>query len=321
MNPIIRIAVIAAALAGAWLIGRALSPAVATNLTARKSWTRTEGEVRAMNGAIEFEIGREPSAYRAFATVEHTWGLRLFKKVPLFVDPADPSRIKPAGLLQMWLAPAGMSGLILLLLAIALIAARLGTGPTVAQTDAPHAQVQWMFTESPGPLGGGIILHSPTKQWKIVLGWSILGVALAIIPLLNQGGSQVARLASTTLGAAFALSLWGFAWHTKTMEISANSQGIRMTSVMGWRDVPWGLIRSMEDQDIFTTYYNGNTRMWELPFPGSTVRVFALNDQRGRTLMSFSPELEPKGAIAQLFALCTQQTGLKLQKRTIAIRY
>lgn len=312
---------IIAALAGAWLIGRTMWPGVASNLTARKSWTHTEGEVRAMNGAIEFEVGREPSAYRAFATVDHTWGLRLFKKVPLFVDPADPSRIKPAGLLQMWLSPAGMSGLILVLLATALIAARLGTAQTVAQTDAGQAQVQWMFTESPGPLGGGIILHSPTRQWKIVLGWSILGVALAIIPLLSQGGSQVTRLACTTLGAAFALSLWGFAWHTKTMEVSANSQGIRMTSVLGWRDVPWGSIRSMEDQDIFTTYYNGNTRMWELPFPGSTVRVFAFNDQRGRTLMSLSPELEPKDAVTQLFALCTQRTGLKLQRRTIAIHY
>jgi hypothetical protein len=66
-------------------------------------------------------------------------------------------------------------------------------------------------------------------------------------------------LASTTLGAAFALSLWGFAWHMKT---------------------------STEDQDIYTTYYNGNTRMWELRFPGSTVRVFAFNEQRGRTLMT-----------------------------------
>src|SRR6476661_4789157 len=103
MNPIIRIVAIIAALAGAWLIGRALLPALATNLTARKSWTRTVGEVRAMNGAIEFEIGSEPS-YRAFATVDHTWGLGLFKKVPLFVDPADTSHVKPAGLFQMWLA-------------------------------------------------------------------------------------------------------------------------------------------------------------------------------------------------------------------------
>ena len=27
-----------------------------------------------------------------------------------------------------------------------------------------------------------------------------------------------------TLGSAFALSLWGFAWHTKSMEISANDR-------------------------------------------------------------------------------------------------
>ena len=111
MNPIVRILLVVAALAGAWMIGRAMWPGVANNLLALKSWTRTEGVVRAMNGAIEFELGREPSSYRAFANVDHTWGLSLFKTVPLFVDPADRSRIKPAGFLQMWLAPAELSAL------------------------------------------------------------------------------------------------------------------------------------------------------------------------------------------------------------------
>lgn len=274
-----------------------------------------------MNGAIEFELGREPSAYRAFAKVDHTWGLRLFKKVPLFVDPADPSRIKPAGFLQMWLAPAELSGLILILLATALIAAFFGTGQSVARTEASQSQARWVFTPSPGPLGNGISLHSPTKQWKIVLGWSILGVALAIVVMLGKGDNQASGFFAITLGAAFAIALWIFAWHTKTMEISANGQGIRMTSVLGWRDVPWEMIRGVEEQDIFTTYYNGNMRMWELPFPGSTVRIIAFNDRQGHTLMSFSPELEPKDGLKQLFELCTQRTGSQLQRRKIAIPY
>ena len=320
MNPIIRISAIVGALAGAWLIGRAMWPGVTNNFAALKSWTRTEGEVRAMNGAIEFELGHEPSAYRAFANVDHTWGMRLFKKVPLFVDPADPLRVKPAGFLQMWLAPAQMSGLMVLLLTTALTAALVGTGQGVSQSGSGQ-QAQWLFTESPGPLGGAINVHSPTRQWKIVLGWSILGVAMAIIPMLGKGSNLVARSSYITLGAAFAFCLWVFAWHTKTMEVSANGQGIRMTSVLGWRDVPWEMIRAVEDQSIFTTYYNGNTRMWELPFPGSTVRVYAFNDQQGRTLMSFSPELEPGDGVRQLFELCTQRTGSKLQRRTIAIHY
>ena len=80
MNPVIRIAVVIAALSGVFLITRTAWPAVASNLTALKSWNRTEGEVRAMNGDIEFEIGHEPDSYRAFAAVDHTWGLSLFRK-------------------------------------------------------------------------------------------------------------------------------------------------------------------------------------------------------------------------------------------------
>jgi hypothetical protein len=270
-----------------------------------------------MNGDIEFEIGHEPDSYRAFAPVAHTWGLRLFAKAPLFVDPTDRSHIKPAGLFQMWLSPAGMSVLILLLLATACIAVRFGTGQGGETAGVP---TRWMFTESPGPLSG-ITLHSPASQWKIVLAWSILGIAMAVIPMLGTRGNSISRIGYITLGSAFALSLWIFAWHTKTLEISASDRGIRMTSVLGWRDLPWGMIRSVEDQDIFSTYYNGQLRMWELPFPGSTIRVFAFNDERARPLMTFSPELEPQDSLKSLFDLCAERTGLKLRKRTIALHY
>src|SRR6266496_2113751 len=97
MNPMVRIWLLIAAAAGIAVVARAMLPLIRSNLAARSSWTRTQGEVRAMNGAVEFEIGTEPSSYRAFAPVEHTWGLSLFKKVPLFIDPADPTRVKPAG--------------------------------------------------------------------------------------------------------------------------------------------------------------------------------------------------------------------------------
>jgi hypothetical protein len=222
---------------------------------ALKSWIRTEGEVRAMNGDIEFEIGHEPDSYRAFAAVPHTWGLRIFGKAPLLVDPADRTHIKPAGLFQMWLTPAGMSLLILILLATALTGIRIGSGQGSGES-AGLNHAPWMFTESPGPLSG-IALHSPTRQWKIVLCWSLLGVALAVIPMLGKSGNPVSRFGAIALGSAFALSLWIFAWHTKTLEVSANEQGVRMSSVLGWRELPWGLIRSVEDQDVFTTYYNG----------------------------------------------------------------
>lgn len=307
---------VVAALLGVVLIARAGWPAVAANLIAMRSWTRAVGEVRAMNGDVEFELGQEPDSYRASAAVDHTWGLSLFKKAPLFVDPANPAHVKPAGLLQMWLSPAGLSVFLLVLLSIAWMAARAGAGQETAKS-----QGQWMFTESPGPLTGDLTLHSPTRQWKIVLGWSILGVAMAVIPLLAKGGNSVSRIGYITLGSAFALLLWGYAWHTKTLQVSANHQGVRMISVLGWRDLSWEAVRSVEEQEIFTTYYNGKLQMWELPFPGSTIRVLAFNDERDRTLMSFSPELEPRESLSRLFALCTERTGLKLHKRTIAIHY
>jgi len=316
MNPIIRVVVVVAALAGACLIGRAAWPEVAGNLMALKSWTRTEGEVRAMNGDIEFEIGHEPDSYRAFAAVPHTWGLRIFGKAPLLVDPADRTHIKPAGLFQMWLTPAGMSLLILILLATAWTGMRIGAGQSAGGPN--HAP--WMFTKSPGSLSG-IALHSPTRQWKIVLCWSLLGVALAVIPMLGKGSNPVSHFGAIALGSSFALSLWIFAWHTKTLEISANEQGVRMNSVLGWRELPWGLVRSVEDQDVFTTYYNGNLRMWELPFPGNSIRVLTFNDERDRTLMSFSPELEPGDSLKRLFDLCTERTGLKLRRRTITVPF
>lgn len=317
----VRISLVIAALAGVWLIGRAVWPAVSNNLIARKSWTRTEGVVRGMNVDIEFELGSEPTSYRAFAKVDHTWGLSLFKKVPLFVDPADASRIKPAGFLQMWLAPAEMSGMILLLLVGALMAVTLGKEQNVARTEARQSQGRWLITPSPGALANGISLHSPSKQWKIVLGWSILGVAMVIGAMFGKGDSRVSGFFYMMLGAAFTIALWLYAWHTKTMEVSANGQGIRMTSVLGWRDVPWELIRGVEEQEIFTTYYNGNMRMWEIPFPGSAVRIIAFNDGQGRTLMSFSPELEPKDGLRQLFELCTQRTGARIEWRRIRVPF
>jgi hypothetical protein len=62
-------------------------------------------------------------------------------------------------------------------------------------------------------------------------------------------------------------------------------------------------------------------RMWELPFPGSTVRVMALNGENDRTLMSFSPDLVPGPSMTRLFDLCAERTGLRVQKRKVAIRY
>jgi hypothetical protein len=205
---------------------------------------------------------------------------------------------------------------VLALLAVAWTAVRIGSG-----VEMQAAGSGWMVTPSPGPLSGGVIVHSPERQWKIVMCWSLLGVAMAVITMFSSGGNPLSRIWYISLGSAFALGLWGFAWHTKTLEISANDQGVRTTSALGWREVPWALVRGMEDQDLATTYYNGRMRMWELPFPGSTIRVMAFNDERGRALMSFSPELVPKEGLQSLFDLCRARTGAKLEKRQIRMPF
>ncbi len=110
MSPLVRIWLTTAAVAGICLVGHAMWPLVAGNLIAQRSWTRAEGTVRAMNGTIEFELGSEPASYRAFAVVDHTWGLTLFRKAPLFVDPADPTRVKPAGFTPDVAGPGGDGG-------------------------------------------------------------------------------------------------------------------------------------------------------------------------------------------------------------------
>jgi len=295
-------------------MGRAAWPVVESNLTALKSWTRTDGEVTNLAGPVEFELGEDPSKYRVSVDVDHMWGLKIFTRAPLLIDPADPTRIKPAGFLQMWLSPAGMAGLILLLLAVGVSVARVGTGESAAHGG-------WMFTEAPQRNAGTVVLHSPTRQWKIVLGWSILGLAMAIPPLFGPGGNLVSRYSTSLLGAAFTAGLWIYSWHTKTLEISADTNGVRMTSVLGWQDVPWRTVRGVEDQTLFQSLYDAKMRMWRLPFPGSSVRIYAFTDERGRTLMSFSPEAEPKAAVEKLLDLCLQQTGSIVKSRRIAVRY
>jgi len=316
MNPLVRVLVAGAALIGVCMIGRVLLPVARGNLTAAKSWTRTQGEVRAMNGAIEFEIGAEPESYRAFATVGHTWGLSLFKKVPLYVDPADNSRVMPAGVLQMWLDPVEMMALALLLLAISGMAVVAGR-----EQGADTTAAFWMFTRPPGALASGVSLHAPGRQWKIAIGWSTLGIALVAAEVFGGDANRPGGMFRIACGTAFTIALWLLSWHTKTMELSANAEGVRLSSVLGWREVPWKRIRGVEDQHIFTSYYNGDMRMWELPFPGSTARVLAFTNESGRSILTFSPELEPKDALKQLFDLCKQQTGAALQQRDVRLPF
>jgi len=105
------------------------------------------------------------------------------------------------------------------------------------------------------------------------------------------------------------------------MEITANDRGIRMISSLGWRDVPWELVRGIEDKEILNTYYNGNMRMWEMPWPGSTTRLITLAGERGFPLMTITPEVEPKAALRRLLDLCERRTGTRMERRKINLNF
>ena len=190
MNPVIRIAVVIAALSGVFLIARTAWPAVASNLTALKSWNRTEGEVRAMNGDIELKSVANRTRSRVCRGGPYV-GLASVPESSAVIDPVDPLASSLPGS-----SKCGSRRRKCLTLFCC-----CWPQPGWARASAPvrgrrrETQPGWMFTESPGPLSGAIILHSPTRQWKIVLAWSLLGVAMAVIPMLDKEAIRFRALA------------------------------------------------------------------------------------------------------------------------------
>jgi hypothetical protein len=221
----------------------------------------------------------------------------------------------------MWLAPAQLAVMMLILLVVAGLVLSLGTGGNLPRLESRASQARWVFTPSPGPLSGDISLREFPRRWKIVLGWSVLGIVMAVMVLFASIASRPQRCFQVLIGACFTVALWGLASHTATMEITANDRGIRMISSLGWRDVPWELVRGIEDKEILNTYYNGNMRMWEMPWPGSTTRLITLAGERGFPLMTITPEVEPKAALRRLLDLCERRTGTRMERRKINLNF
>jgi hypothetical protein len=356
MHPLLRPLIFVAALAGAGAVGWLAFHAIAQNMTALRSWRRTEGWVRSWGdnsvrvfpstdrdamlqaesivqwtkyATVEFPSKDEEAVFlaqkkerevaataeyeKAFPEVAITTklGIPADNPVPLLIDPANPAHVKIAGLLQMWAFSASMLGWMLPLIAVGLLALRLGTGGEPVDPD--HAPSHWMFTPAPVPLAGGVILRSPPSYWKIALCWSMLGVVLAVSPrIFGYDESLIITVSGTITGAAFAFSLWIMAWRDATLTLSANDHGVRLISITGWKDVPWESIRGLELQRTYETYYRGRG-MWELPSPGSVLTSYVFTDSNGRTLLHFGLDLIPDEGRVKLFELCKAHTGATLR--------
>ena len=127
----VRIGLILLALAAAAVTGSLARKAGSGSLTVLRSWTRTEGVVTAMPAAdyVEIELGTEPETRRVVVAPPHQIGLSLFKRVPVYLDPADPTKAQVGGVLQLWLWPAGLALATVVLLGLGVSAARAGEPP------------------------------------------------------------------------------------------------------------------------------------------------------------------------------------------------
>jgi len=308
MYPYVRIAFILL-FVGLALAATALTvPVVSGNLAIRRSWKRTQATVFGMasDNSVEVSFGGQADEPRVSVPVDHKAGLSFLKTVPVYVNPADPSQMKMGGLLQMWLWPTGLAGVVLLLLACALAAG-----------SAKHIG-GWMLTPAPPPLLTGIRVFRPASEWKAPLVWSLLGVAAIACSIWVRTGTRIQHLGLGSIGLLFVVLMWSLAMDNATTEISADSAGLRKTTAFGWRQVRWEQVGAVEERTMI--FGRGKSLLRDgkdYSFPGneSTSLVFA--DSSGRMLISASTKMEPRASMQQLLALCAERTGHRTERRTI----
>jgi hypothetical protein len=319
MTPFIRNYILLYCIGGAAAVGFLLIRSLTENFTAIRSWNRISGVVFSTLEPARItpsnDLDRANYEDAIVVAVDHSYGLHTRELTPLYQDPANPKRLKTAGLLQMWLFPATMLGLLLVLSAVASGAIWLANGHRIWGPE--QGPSQWMFTKPPGPLPGNIVLRSPSLYWKLAVFWSLFGVAMAIAPLFNfkDEGNTINHMGNVfycLVGIAFAMSGWCVAVRDVSLEVSANDYGIRMSSITGWRDVPWEMIHGVENQTLLTRIPFGS-RLPHVTDPGSTLSATAFTDARGKTLISFGIDVGAGEPRAKLFQLCKERTGVSLR--------
>jgi hypothetical protein len=306
----VRLALVAIAAAIALLSGWFAAQAIRSNLVVLRTWEHAEGELdgEGPKGTMEIVIGERPDTRRLLAPMQHYRGLSRI--VTVYLDPADPERARIGGALQLWLWPATAILLCLLGCAGMLGAFRAGRGATA---DAA-ANTSWRLSPQPAADRGDIVVHAPKSEGVAPLYWSLLGVAALATGIFAPWGTPYQRLGPILLGSFFMLGTWGLALHGRTLRVSASGQGLRETSALGWRQVPWERVRSVERRDVVSVAYQFTMRE-RLAFPGNRARTIVFADDYGFALLRMSEHMQPSAAVQRLFDLCEQRTGLQLKFR------
>jgi hypothetical protein len=218
--------------------------------------------------------------------------------------PNRAKRARPSGFLYVWIWPATLT-----LLAMLCCAALIGVFSVGGGGDeAAIAEGRWSFSPQPPPAEGGILLHSPASEVKAPLFWSLLGLAAFCVGVFGPNMEPFSRLWALLAGVAFMLITGLLAWNNATLRVHADSTGLRSSSALGWRQVRWDLVKSMELREITpTTYHLGGD---QLAFPGSTTKSFVFSDADGRTLLHMSTKMQPKEDVRRFFDLVRERTGL-----------
>jgi hypothetical protein len=296
----------------AWLAGRI----IAANVTVL-SWKRAQGVVVWIGGDhhVEVEIRGEPDPPRISVPIDHTVGLSFLKKVPLYVDPADPRHLRIGGLFQMWLWPTGLVCAALVLLSVAAAAATIGRDHPDPLRESTG---RWMFSPPPPPLQTEIRVYRPASEWQAPLFWSLLGVAALASAAFTRSAGQIPRMGLGSVGMLFMLLMWALALDNKTTEIAADQNGMRKSTVFGWCQIRWEQVGSVEKQHtIFGRSERTLRQGSSSSFPGRDVTTVVFADRNGRRLLSMSPAMQPSRAVRQLLDTCAGKTGLHMEFRTI----
>ena len=310
----VRLALVVIAAAAALVSGCFALQAVNANLVALRGWQRTEGMLRgaAARDALAVEIGSEPDTRRVTARVEHQMGLPSTGVVTVYLDPADPGRARIGGILQMWLWPATVA--LLCGLACLGLAGSLTVGRGALVEDGA-SRGRWRFSPPKPAEAGEIVVHPPKSEGQAPLFWSLLGVTAFACGAFAPAVSPFQRLAPLLLGLTFTLATWGLALHNRTLRISAGEKGLRASSALGWREVRWEQIRSVELRETTSTSRRAFDIKEKLPFPGNTARSIVFADGYGFALLRMSDEMQPRDEVRRLLELCEARTGLHEQFR------
>jgi hypothetical protein len=312
----LRVVLILLAIAATLVSGWFAKTAVSANLAALRGWRRTEGRLVGMAARdnLEIEFGQEPDTRRVTAAADHTLLLAPFQRVTVYEDPSDPKRARLGGFLQLWLWPATIT-LLTAVCCLALAGAfSLGRG---AGAKEAIAEGRWSFSPQPPAVESGIVLRAPASEVKAPLFWSLLGVAAFCCGAFASSMSPFTRLWALLAGVVFMVITGMLAWNNGTLRISADSRGLRSSSALGWRQVRWEQVKSVELREVSPVTYSmeGN----RLPFPGRTTKSFVFYDSSGRTVLHMSTQMQPKEDLGRFFRLCQERTGLILHFRTVEV--